>query len=100
VIRENLRSLGLTARAEVVQGRALQYLRHRSGGIVFLDPPYALEQEYAEALSVLGEAPPPLVVAQHASRFALGEVYGGLRRARILKQGDNALSFYRPEISK
>jgi hypothetical protein len=34
------------------------------------------------------------VVVQHSVRFALGDVYGVLRRTRIVKQGDNALSFY------
>src|SRR5688572_32102930 len=43
VIRENLAELGLSKQAEVLQGRALQYLPHRTADIVFLDPPYPLE---------------------------------------------------------
>jgi 16S rRNA (guanine(966)-N(2))-methyltransferase RsmD len=96
IIRENLSSLGLLKRAEVVQGRVLQYLQHRKADIVFLDPPYGWETEYAEAMAILGEAPPPLVVVQHYSRFALADEFSGLHRTRTLKQGDNSLSFYRP----
>jgi hypothetical protein len=36
-----------------------------------------------------------LVIAQHASRFVLADEYGALKRFRVLKQGDNSLSFYR-----
>jgi 16S rRNA (guanine(966)-N(2))-methyltransferase RsmD len=96
VIRENLAALKLTSRAEVLQGRVLQYLSHRQADIVFLDPPYSLEQEYAAALELLGADPPPLVIVQHASRFQLHDSYGNLARTRILKQGDNSLSFYKP----
>ena len=31
---------------------------------------------------------------QHASREKLADEYGALRRTRIVKQGDNSLSFY------
>jgi len=33
-------------------------------------------------------------VVQHSIRQTLADVYGALRRTRIVKQGDNALSFY------
>jgi 16S rRNA (guanine966-N2)-methyltransferase len=95
VLRENLSSLGLLSRAEVLHGKTLQYLPHRAAGIVFLDPPYELEKEYGAALSILAAGETPLAIAQHASRFALAEEYGALRRTRTLKQGDNTLSFYR-----
>jgi 16S rRNA (guanine966-N2)-methyltransferase len=32
--------------------------------------------------------------AQHSARFDPGEAHGDLRRTRLVKQGDNALSFY------
>jgi 16S rRNA (guanine(966)-N(2))-methyltransferase RsmD len=96
VIRENLALLNAAARAEVLHGRALQYLTQRAADIIFMDPPYDLENEYSDALAALGAKPPALVVVQHSSRFALLEVYGMLRRTRIVKQGDNSLSFYRP----
>jgi hypothetical protein len=43
---------------------------------------------------VLAENPPAIAVVQHSVRQALGNVYGVLCRTRIVKQGDNALSFY------
>jgi 16S rRNA (guanine(966)-N(2))-methyltransferase RsmD len=97
-IRENLASLKLEPRATVVGGPALLTLGGdlacRRAGIVFLDPPYSLESEYAGALHLLSETPPPLTIIQHSVRFTLPETQGGLTRTRLLKQGDNALSFY------
>jgi 16S rRNA (guanine(966)-N(2))-methyltransferase RsmD len=97
VLRENIASLNLSTRAEILQGRVLQYLAQRRGDIVFLDPPYTLESEYEEAMKLLVEAPPPLVIVQHASRFSLEDHYGRLKRRRVVRQGDNSLSFYGPE---
>jgi len=94
VIRENLKALGLEERAEVVHGAAVTWLARFSADIVFLDPPYELGREYTSALGLLGQAPPLLVVVQHTSRFALGEEYGALRCFRVMKQGENALSFF------
>ncbi len=93
-IRENLRSLGMESRAEVRQARATVIIPRLEAGIVFLDPPYPLENEYAAALSLLGEKPSPLVIVQHPPRLKLAERYGELQRTRLLKHGDNALSFY------
>jgi 16S rRNA (guanine(966)-N(2))-methyltransferase RsmD len=93
-IRQNLASLGLEARATVVAGPVLVTLPKQHADIVFLDPPYDLEREYAAVLELLAEIPPALTVVQHSVRFALGDVYGVLRRTRIVRQGDNALSFY------
>jgi 16S rRNA (guanine966-N2)-methyltransferase len=93
-IRENLASLKAEARATVVPGMALLTLPRHPADIVFLDPPYELEREYLAALDLLAEAPPQLTVVQHPVRLALGDAYGKLRRSRLVKQGDNALSFY------
>lgn len=95
VIRENLTALGLTSRAEVLHGKVLQYLSQRTAGIVFLDPPYDDAKEYREALTILGSGSSPLVLVQHSSRFVLDGKYGSLERKRVVKQGDNTLSFYR-----
>lgn len=73
----------------------------RTVDIVFLDPPYALAEEYASALGLLGGAcqnllvPDALVVAEHEKRRDLDEHFGALARTRVLRQGDAALSFYR-----
>lgn len=97
-IRQNVRLLGATSRAEIRQGkvtamieRVIDPLQHV---IVFLDPPYDAEQEYDTALEKLADDPPELVIAQHSNRLQLKEAYGPLRRTRVVKQGDNALSFY------
>jgi 16S rRNA (guanine966-N2)-methyltransferase len=96
VIHENLRALGVEGRAQVIAAKAATALARTAAGIVFLDPPYERESEYSDVLRSLGENPPGLVVAQHSVRLALRDEYGALRRVRLLKQGDNALSFFEP----
>ena len=93
-IRENLASLGLERRSTVVAGPVLLNLPRHRAGIVFLDPPYEMEREYGAALTLLGKTPPRLTIAQHSIRLSIGDVYGELRRTRIVRQGDNALSFF------
>ena len=94
VIRENLASLGIEDRALLVVSSALSALAVHKADIVFLDPPYDREAEYAPALKLLAESAPQLAIAQHSVRLALEDVYGELKRSRIVKQGDNALSIY------
>lgn len=97
LIQENIASLGIEERATVIAGSALALLLNHPADIVFLDPPYDLEREYAGALTLLGQTAAGLVVAQHSVRFSPGEDFGRLRRFRVVKQGDNALSFFGPE---
>ena len=93
-IRENLASLNLEQRASIVAGPVLVSLPKYRPQIVFVDPPYDQEREYNAALETLGENPPELTVVQHSTRLALNDSYGSLQRTRMLKQGDNALSFF------
>jgi 16S rRNA (guanine(966)-N(2))-methyltransferase RsmD len=93
-IRENLASLKAGSRATVVAGAVLKSIARHHADIVFLDPPYAHEREYAAALEALAARPPALVVVQHSIRLALADNYPPLHRSRLVKQGDNALSFY------
>ena len=95
LIRENLTSLGLLGRSTVIAGPALRELQRHRADIVFLDPPYPLEKEYGPALEQIAIHAPRLVIAQHAVRFDPGDRHGTLERYRLLKHGDNALSFYR-----
>jgi len=99
VIRENLGALDLSRRGIVVPGPVALTIEKQAADIVFLDPPYDQEREYTAAMDRLSENPPRLVIAQHSVRFALPEEHGTLRRTRLLKQGDNALSFYAPAPS-
>jgi|SRR5579871_16086 len=94
VIRENLAALGLETRAEVFTSKPQPVLDHVQADIVFLDPPYDMENEYEITMNLLTAVKAQLVIVQHASRLALKAEYGRLRRTRVLKQGDNSLSFY------
>ena len=96
VLRQNLKSLELEARAQVLQGRTTALLGGIRADIVFLDPPYALEGEYVTALTKLGARPPQMVIVQHDVRLKLAPAYGELRQTRVLNQGDNCLSFFSP----
>ena len=87
------------ARATVEAGPVVKTLTRHRADIVFLDPPYPEEREYEVSLRLLGEKPAPLVIVQHSVRFELETRYGALIRTRILKQGENALSFFAPEAA-
>jgi 16S rRNA (guanine966-N2)-methyltransferase len=91
VIRENVATLGLQNRVEVFTSKAATVLERVQADIAFLDPPYELVKEYEQTMTALKT---PLVVVQHSSRFTPQEEYGELRRYRVIKQGDNCLSFY------
>ena len=111
LIRQNLDALGVTTGATVLAVDALRGLemlaaRHAAdpawaADIVFLDPPWAEEAEYARVLALLGAAnflaPDARVIVEHRKKLALSERFGRLRRARLLEQGDAALSFYQLE---
>ncbi len=92
-----------------IESRPLSGRKRRGYDYVFLDPPYAAAEDYARVLRFLGFvdpdrvgvaqddllAPGAIVVAEHRRKFDLPEEVGALRRYRVLKQGDAALSFYR-----
>lgn len=97
-LQDNIAALGIESRCEVHSGNAAPAIAQFDADIVFLDPPYPRELEYALCLDRLGETPHALVIVQHASKFTrhLKDGYGALRRVRLLSQGDNTLSFYEP----
>ena len=108
VLQKNLENLGLRGSSIRIEKRSVgRFLRGASEkgeaglfGVVFLDPPYDLAQEYATTLELLGGecagllAPGALVIAEHRRKQALVESYGELVRGRVLQQGDAGLSFY------
>jgi 16S rRNA (guanine966-N2)-methyltransferase len=100
VLRENLASLGIEDRALVALGAAASLIPRYQASIVFLDPPYDRESEYGKVLQFLGESPPELVIVQHSVRLTLPETCGRLVSTRVVRQGDNALSFYGPTDSQ
>jgi 16S rRNA (guanine(966)-N(2))-methyltransferase RsmD len=95
LIKSNLAALNAGARARVIHGSAALYLGKIDADIVFIDPPYPKEREYQAALDALEAKQPELLVVQHSVRFALPEEHGPFRRTRMVKQGENALSFFR-----
>ena len=108
LIRRNLETLGIRTGVTVLMMDALRGLeklasRQKSSSasfdFIFLDPPYAAAKDYARVLEFLGSANllalGGIVIAEHRRSFNLPEEVGALRRYRVLKQGDAALSFYR-----
>jgi 16S rRNA (guanine966-N2)-methyltransferase len=104
LISKNLKSLGITRGFQIVKVDAEKALRQFEAerivaDFVFLDPPYAMKDEYATTLSTLAQSKlvdeQSIVIAEHGKKFELGEVFGELNRYRKLVQGDTALSFYR-----
>jgi 16S rRNA (guanine(966)-N(2))-methyltransferase RsmD len=92
---------------EVALSEATDYLRRREGrggepyDIAFFDPPYAID--YTPILDLFGAHSPTLLaedgilVVEHHHKTMLKDAVGNIRRWRILKQGDSALSFYEAE---
>jgi len=107
VLRANLARLGIEESAQVVGTSVAAYLAATEAAarfnLVFLDPPYEAADEYNAVLSAFGRSarrlltPDALVIAEHFRKHKLEENYGALRRARLLQQGDAALSFYAVE---
>lgn len=94
LVRENIAALDLQSEATIVRGSAAVLLHNYPSDIAFIDPPYDQADEYAAAMDVLAGTPVQVVIAQHPSRMQLEEMYGRLRKTRVLRQGDNSLSFY------
>jgi 16S rRNA (guanine966-N2)-methyltransferase len=104
VIRENLKSLSITSGFKLFHDelpRAFWRMEreHLAADVVFIDPPYRMQDAYRETLHALAESPVvwamSMVIAEHEKKFDPGEEFGPLRRFRTLVQGDAALSFYR-----
>jgi 16S rRNA (guanine(966)-N(2))-methyltransferase RsmD len=104
LIRRNLESLAIGAEAEVLGlkvARSIDRLAalRTHAQFIFLDPPYAADQEYADTLEALGEsalvAPDGRVIVEHLKKRRLPERVGNLELVRTVVQGDATLTFYR-----
>ncbi len=108
LIRKNLESLEIKTGARVIVSDALKALEKLSAACaeqsprfhcIFLDPPYAAAEEYQRVLQFIGSSDllmaDGVVIAEHQRKFELEENIRSLRRVRVLRQGDAALSFYR-----
>ncbi len=108
VLRENLHTLGVEPRAEVLRGDVPQLLRRLGAAApprrfdwIFLDPPYRGE-EAGRALSALSEldliAPGGGVVVE-TSRFQPLEEVPGFRRFDERRYGDTVVVYLEPRGS-
>ena len=88
---------------ELYCSEAYEFLRQTRSSpwdIIFFDPPYkddylkTLEYSGANTLKLLD--PDGLLIIEHHHKNQLPESIGNLRRTRVLKQGDSALSFFTP----
>jgi 16S rRNA (guanine966-N2)-methyltransferase len=108
LIKKNLESLGIHSGAHILPLDAVQALKRLAEkpvpenariDILFLDPPYAEQAQYANVLSFVGGtgflAENAVVIAEHQHSLDLPESFGKLERVRVLRQGDAALTFFR-----
>ena len=98
VIESNLAALQVKERATLLRGTVRKKLEPGMADLVFLDPPYPLQNEYGVILALLGQAETRarIVIAQHSRRLQLEERYSVLYRYRMVVQGDNVLSLFEP----
>lgn len=106
VIRRNLQSLGIGGDFQILQQEVPHVFRRIEKdpitvSVVFVDPPYRMQEAYTKTLQALAESPligsGSVVVVEHEKKFDPGQDFGSLRRFRQLVQGSAALSFYRLE---
>jgi 16S rRNA (guanine966-N2)-methyltransferase len=104
LIQQNLKSLGIAEGYKILRDdlSGMVWRLHREhfvADVVFLDPPYAMQNSYQETLTALAESSlvwaMTLVVAEHEKKFDPGDAFGSLRRIRMVTQGNTSLSFYR-----
>ncbi|HTW58038.1 MAG TPA: 16S rRNA (guanine(966)-N(2))-methyltransferase RsmD [Terriglobales bacterium] len=104
VIRDNLQSLGIAGGFQLFHEKLPHAFwrmekQHVAADVIFIDPPYRMQEAYRETLRALAESPVvwamSMVIAEHEKKFDPGEEFGELRRFRKLTQGSAALSFYR-----
>jgi 16S rRNA (guanine966-N2)-methyltransferase len=100
-VQQTAEKLGCRDRVRTVPMDVVTWLRGgpreaREADVVFLDAPYK-DEGVAEALRLLGEAPPALVVCEHHRARHLPERLGGLARVRESAYGTTALTILRRE---
>ena len=64
--------------------------------IIFFDPPY--KTDHIRTLQLMELSDNGLLIVEHHHKTKFPETIGRLRRTRILKQGDSALSFFRTQL--
>ena len=97
VIDRNLATVDAQSDATVVLRPVAEALPSIEADIYFLGPPYPLEDEYTNTLTVLAEKSADFVIAQHSSKLDLPKNFGELTLSGRRKMGANTLSFYRKQ---
>ncbi|MFZ1053535.1 MAG: 16S rRNA (guanine(966)-N(2))-methyltransferase RsmD [Candidatus Sulfotelmatobacter sp.] len=113
LIEKNLQSLEITKGYRILREDLSGVLwrlqrEHVAADVVFLDPPYRMQEAYQQTLVALADSSlvwaMSLVIAEHEKKFDPGGEFGSLRKTRTLVQGNAALSFYRiggcPDLTK
>jgi len=110
LIRKNLAALKVHSGVTVICADAIRGLETLEAKIkpgepaydyIFIDPPYSANADYSRVLQKIGAsnllAERGIVTVEHRKAFDLPESFDTLKRVRLLRQGDAALSFYRRE---
>jgi 16S rRNA (guanine(966)-N(2))-methyltransferase RsmD len=113
LIRKNLAALNVHSGVTVICADAIRALETLEAKVkagppdasdaaydyIFIDPPYAAAADYSRVLQKLAAskllADGGIVTVEHRKTFDLPESFNTLKRVRLLRQGDAALSFYR-----
>ncbi|MGA8869149.1 MAG: 16S rRNA (guanine(966)-N(2))-methyltransferase RsmD [Candidatus Sulfotelmatobacter sp.] len=104
LIQQNLDSLGIVEGCKVLRDDLSRIIwrmerEHVAADVIFLDPPYQMQNLYGETLRSLSDSSliwaMSLVIAEHEKKFDPGTEFRSLRRFRKIAQGSSALSFYR-----
>jgi 16S rRNA (guanine966-N2)-methyltransferase len=109
LIRKNLAALEVPSGVTVLCADAIRGLESLEAKIktgdaaydyIFIDPPYAASADYSRVLQKIGASKlldGGIVTVEHRKTFDLPASFDTLKRIRLLRQGDTALSFYRRE---
>jgi len=104
LIEQNLAALGSPRNVVLLRASARRGLRRlEEQGVrarfCFLDPPYGSPREREQTLRWLSAntcmEPGGMIIVQHDRKDSPDETLGRWKRARVLIQGSNALTFYR-----
>jgi 16S rRNA (guanine966-N2)-methyltransferase len=96
VAKENITRCGLTDTCVLVRGDFLATQGRADCDLVFLDPPYDIDDlPRVVAVGAAHLAPEGRLVLEHRRARPTPEAVGDLSRVRVLEAGDSALSFYR-----
>jgi 16S rRNA (guanine966-N2)-methyltransferase len=105
-MRRNARDFGFSEKAEIIRGRADEFLReaasvHEQYDIFFLDPPYQSE-EIEKALPMLGEEEllktEGIIIVEHFFKKKLPQQAGFLKLHKNYRYGDTMLTLYKKAV--